>query len=398
MTRWAGRRRRPALPRQHVVPALRHDQEPRQGPPASGDLPAAAAGTVHPAARPRSRPPRRRSVRRPGKHGRRLRAPRRRLRRLRRGRRLSGRSGPPHVGDHAGRRRRVSARASGATRRQLIDWPAEVRPLMRASIAHVLGTAALVALPALVSAQAPAAPAAQAPAAAPAPPPPSVKVGDPGARLRSGLVRAGRRRQGNPPKYEPKRVKLSDFKGKQNVVVAFFPAAFSPGCTNEMKQYQTSHGTFTAANTTILGVSVDSTWSNRAFREQLGVAVPDPERLEARRGRGATACSTRTPASPAAPRSSSTRPASCARSTSAARRSIRPASSACARRSKPIERGPSPARDHPRHRRSRLLHRSRRTAARVAVGDQPADPPARGGAERGRLPARRPAHPHHAGG
>ena len=32
-----GRGRRSALPRQHVVPALRHDQEPRQGPPASGD-------------------------------------------------------------------------------------------------------------------------------------------------------------------------------------------------------------------------------------------------------------------------------------------------------------------------------------------------------------------------
>ena len=41
-----------------------------------------------------------------------------------------------------------------------------------------------------------------------------------------------------------------------------------------MKQYQTSHGTFTAANTKVLGVSVDSTWSNRAFREQLGVEFP----------------------------------------------------------------------------------------------------------------------------
>ena len=47
---------------------------------------------------------------------------------------------------------------------------------MRASIAHAVGTAVLVALPALASAQA-AAP--QAPATAPAPPPPpSVKVGD----------------------------------------------------------------------------------------------------------------------------------------------------------------------------------------------------------------------------
>lgn len=143
---------------------------------------------------------------------------------------------------------------------------------MRASIAHVLGTAALVALPALVSAQAPAAPAGQAPAAAPAPPPPSVKVGDPAPDFDLAWFAP----VGDPKelKYEPKRIKLSDFKGKQNVVVAFFPAAFSPGCTNEMKQYQTSHGTFTAANTKVLGVSVDSTWSNRAFREQLGVEFP----------------------------------------------------------------------------------------------------------------------------
>ena len=143
---------------------------------------------------------------------------------------------------------------------------------MRVSIAHVVGTAVLVALPAFVSAQT-AAP--QAPATAPAPPPPpSVKVGDPAPDFDLAWFAPAGDGKENPPKYEQKRIKLSDFKGKQNVVVAFFPAAFSPGCTNEMKQYQTSHGTFTAANTKVLGVSVDSTWSNRAFREQLGIEFP----------------------------------------------------------------------------------------------------------------------------
>jgi peroxiredoxin len=140
---------------------------------------------------------------------------------------------------------------------------------MRASIAHVVGTAVLVALPALVSAQTP------APAATPAPPPPpSVKVGDAAPDFNLEYFAPVGDGKENPPKYERKQVKLSDFKGKQNVVVAFFPAAFSPGCTNEMKQYQTNHGTFTTANTKVLGVSVDSTWSNRAFREQLGVEFP----------------------------------------------------------------------------------------------------------------------------
>jgi mycoredoxin-dependent peroxiredoxin len=143
---------------------------------------------------------------------------------------------------------------------------------MRVSIAHVVGTAVLVALPAFVSAQT-AAP--QAPATAPAPPPPpSVKVGDPAPDFDLAWFAPVGDGKETPPKYEQKRIKLSDFKGKQNVVVAFFPAAFSPGCTNEMKQYQTQHGTFTAANTKVLGVSVDSTWSNRAFREQLGVEFP----------------------------------------------------------------------------------------------------------------------------
>jgi peroxiredoxin len=143
---------------------------------------------------------------------------------------------------------------------------------MRASIVHVAALAALVAVPALGSAQGPVA---QAPAAQPAPPPPpSVKVGDPAPDFDLAWFAPVGDGKENPPKYEPKRIKLSDFKGKQNVVVAFFPAAFSPGCTNEMKQYQTSHGTFTAANTKVLGVSVDSTWSNRAFREQLGVEFP----------------------------------------------------------------------------------------------------------------------------
>jgi peroxiredoxin len=145
---------------------------------------------------------------------------------------------------------------------------------MRVSI-PVVGLAVLVALPAIASAQtpAPAAPA-TAPAQAPAPPPPSVKVGDTAPDFELAWFAPAGDANAQPPKYEQKRIKLSDFRGKQNVVVAFFPAAFSPGCTNEMKQYQSNHGTFTAANTTILGVSVDSTWSNRAFREQLGVQFP----------------------------------------------------------------------------------------------------------------------------
>ena len=108
---------------------------------------------------------------------------------------------------------------------------------------------------------------AQAPNAAP-PPPPTVKVGQaaPDFTARYMTMENGR------PSFKP--VKLSEFKGQKNVVLAFFPAAFSPGCTNEMAKYQETSGQFNVNNTVILGMSVDSTWANAAFAEKLGVKFP----------------------------------------------------------------------------------------------------------------------------
>ena len=98
------------------------------------------------------------------------------------------------------------------------------------------------------------------------PPPPSVKVGQAAPDFTATYLTApeanGRRQR--------KEVKLSDFKGQKNVVLAFFPAAFSPGCTNEMAKYQETSGQFNANNTVILGISVDSTWANAAFAEKVG--------------------------------------------------------------------------------------------------------------------------------
>jgi len=111
---------------------------------------------------------------------------------------------------------------------------------------------------------------AQAPGAAP-PPPPSVKVGQPAPDFTASYLK---RDTGKTPPFSFPQVKLSDFKGQKNVVLAFFPAAFSPGCTNEMAKYQEQSGQFNANNTVILGMSVDSTWANEAFAEKLGVKFP----------------------------------------------------------------------------------------------------------------------------
>src|SRR6267378_1627032 len=61
------------------------------------------------------------------------------------------------------------------------------------------------------------------------------------------------------------KVKLSDFRGKKNVVVAFFPAAFTGGCTKEMSGYQANSTKFEGADTEVFGVSADNTPSLGEF-------------------------------------------------------------------------------------------------------------------------------------
>lgn len=65
-------------------------------------------------------------------------------------------------------------------------------------------------------------------------------------------------------------VKLSDFRGHQNVVLAFHPLAFTPVCANQMCGYETDLGRFTQADTAVLGVSIDPQPSKAAWAKTLG--------------------------------------------------------------------------------------------------------------------------------
>ena len=71
-----------------------------------------------------------------------------------------------------------------------------------------------------------------------------------------------------------KKVRLSDFRGKQNVLLAFFPLAFSPVCSHQLPELQQHLGEFAALDTAVLGISVDSHYSNEAFAKQLGLDFP----------------------------------------------------------------------------------------------------------------------------
>lgn len=70
-----------------------------------------------------------------------------------------------------------------------------------------------------------------------------------------------------------KDVSLADFAGKK-VLLAFFPFAFSPVCTEELGCFESDMSQFTEKGINVLGISVDSTWSNKAFADQLGVNYP----------------------------------------------------------------------------------------------------------------------------
>jgi peroxiredoxin len=64
---------------------------------------------------------------------------------------------------------------------------------------------------------------------------------------------------------------LEDHLGDGPVVLAFFPGAFTPPCTNEMVALQKHLAEFQNAGATVFGVSADSPFSQGAFREEHGI-------------------------------------------------------------------------------------------------------------------------------
>ena len=71
-----------------------------------------------------------------------------------------------------------------------------------------------------------------------------------------------------------KDVKLSDFRGKKNVVIVFYPLDWSPVCTNEHVCFVNDMKRFEQLDAQVLGISVDSAWSHKAFADKLGVTYP----------------------------------------------------------------------------------------------------------------------------
>lgn len=64
----------------------------------------------------------------------------------------------------------------------------------------------------------------------------------------------------------------ADLLGQTSVLV-FYPFAFSPVCTDQLNLYDEVLEDFKAHGATLYGVSCDATYSQKAFRERLGVSI-----------------------------------------------------------------------------------------------------------------------------
>ena len=68
-------------------------------------------------------------------------------------------------------------------------------------------------------------------------------------------------------------ISLSDYKGKSNIVLYFYPKDDTPGCTIEANQFTELATDFAEADTVVLGVSKDSCDSHQAFIDKFGLKV-----------------------------------------------------------------------------------------------------------------------------
>jgi peroxiredoxin (alkyl hydroperoxide reductase subunit C) len=63
-------------------------------------------------------------------------------------------------------------------------------------------------------------------------------------------------------------VRLSDYRGKKNVVIAFYAADWTPVCTAQIPAYNADIDKFTEYDTQIIGISADSIFSHIAWQKR----------------------------------------------------------------------------------------------------------------------------------
>ena len=77
-----------------------------------------------------------------------------------------------------------------------------------------------------------------------------------------------------PPAPGPDLVTLSSYRGEKNVVLLFFPLAFSSVCTDEMCRVAEDYGRWQELDAEVIGLSADSPFVTAKFAEETGAGFP----------------------------------------------------------------------------------------------------------------------------
>ena len=73
---------------------------------------------------------------------------------------------------------------------------------------------------------------------------------------------------------EKNKITLSDYRGKKNVLLLFYPLAFTSVCTKELCGVRDDIGRYSNADAEVLGISVDTIWTLAKFKEEQGYNFP----------------------------------------------------------------------------------------------------------------------------
>jgi peroxiredoxin len=76
------------------------------------------------------------------------------------------------------------------------------------------------------------------------------------------------------PSTVGEKVTLSDYRGKKNVLLMFYPLDFSPVCSVENRQCAQMLPSKGSDDVQVLGISVDSLWAHKAFAAQNDISYP----------------------------------------------------------------------------------------------------------------------------
>jgi mycoredoxin-dependent peroxiredoxin len=76
------------------------------------------------------------------------------------------------------------------------------------------------------------------------------------------------------PDQDNNKVKLSEFRGKKNVVVVFYPFTFTGVCTGELCELRDDLGAYEGSDAQVLAISCDTRHAQKKFADEQGYNFP----------------------------------------------------------------------------------------------------------------------------